>query len=81
MLQNAYLLAKIGADTAENDQHFAEILPTDAFAPPGAGLRARPLLGRLPPHEPRGRLRPFGADLLVQYYLHLDLASQFQRSL
>ena len=27
MLQNAYLVAKIGADTAENDQHFAEILP------------------------------------------------------
>ena len=27
MLQNAYLLAKIGADTAEHEQHFAEILP------------------------------------------------------
>ena len=27
MLQNAYLLAKIGADTAENEQHFAEKLP------------------------------------------------------
>ena len=27
MLQNANLLAKIGADTAENEQHFAEILP------------------------------------------------------
>ena len=26
MLTNAYLLAKIGADTAENEQHFAEIL-------------------------------------------------------
>ena len=25
MLQNAYLLAKIGADTAENERHFAEI--------------------------------------------------------
>ena len=25
--QNAYFLAKIGADTAENEQHFAEILP------------------------------------------------------
>ena len=24
MLQNAYLLAKIGADTAENEQNFAE---------------------------------------------------------
>ena len=27
MLTNAYLLAKIGADTAENEQHVAEILP------------------------------------------------------
>ena len=27
MLQNAYLLAKIGADTAENERDFAEILP------------------------------------------------------
>ncbi len=26
MLQNAYFLAKIGVDTAENEQHFAEIL-------------------------------------------------------
>ena len=26
MLQNAYLFAKIGADTTENEQHFAEIL-------------------------------------------------------
>ena len=30
MLQNAYFLAKIGADTAENEQHSAEILPKDA---------------------------------------------------
>ena len=27
MLQNAYLLAKIGADTAENEQQFAASLP------------------------------------------------------
>ena len=34
MLQNAYFLAKIGADTAENEQHFAEILQkTGADAP------------------------------------------------
>ena len=26
MLQNAYFLAKIGPDTAENEQHFAENL-------------------------------------------------------
>ena len=29
MLSNAYFAAKIGADTAENEQHFAEILPAD----------------------------------------------------
>ena len=38
MLQNAYFVAKIGADTAENEQHFAEILPTDAL---WRGLRQR----------------------------------------
>ena len=27
MLKSAYLLAKIGADTAENEQTFAEIAP------------------------------------------------------
>ena len=27
MLQNAYFVVKIGADTAENEQHFAEKLP------------------------------------------------------
>ena len=30
MLQNAYFLAKIGADTAENEQHFAEICQKSA---------------------------------------------------
>jgi hypothetical protein len=33
MLQNAYFLAKIGADTAENEQHVAEILPIDRRVP------------------------------------------------
>ena len=40
MLQNAYFLAKIGADTAENEQHFAEILPKTGnypTGPPGRG--------------------------------------------
>ena len=35
MLQNAYFLAKIGADTAENEQHFAEILPKIGNYPTG----------------------------------------------
>ena len=49
MLQNAYLLAKIGADTAENEQHFAEILPKIGNYPTGS--RWRP---RAAPGAPRG---------------------------
>ena len=43
MLQNAYSLAKIGADTAENEQHFAEILPIGRrVADHGPPTRGRP---------------------------------------
>ena len=35
MLQNAYLLAKIGADTAENERKFAENLPKLGNYPTG----------------------------------------------
>ena len=42
MLSNAYLLAKIGADTAENEQQFAEILPTDALSDVSGGGRRGP---------------------------------------
>ena len=41
MLKNAYLVAKIGADTAENEQQFAEILPIGRRAPVGAAPAAR----------------------------------------
>ena len=55
MLQNAYFLAKIGADTAENEQHFAEILPKTgnypAAGPPRAG-HPRGLGGPAPPGAP-----------------------------
>ena len=53
MPQNAYFLAKIGADTAENEQHFAEILPSarrraaapgDRRAGGGAEAHAGPIL-------------------------------------
>ena len=40
MLENAYFVAKIGADTAENEQHFAEMLPKIGNYPTG------------PPEEP-----------------------------
>ena len=36
MLQNVYLLAKIGADTAENEQHLAEICQKLATTPRAA---------------------------------------------
>ena len=36
MLQNAYFLAKIGADTAENERNFTEILPKIGNYPTGA---------------------------------------------
>ena len=35
MLQNAHLLAKIGADTAESEQLFAELLPKTGNYPTG----------------------------------------------
>ena len=44
MLQHAYFLAKIGADTAENEQHVAEIcqkLATTLRVPAAAGWTAR----------------------------------------
>ena len=44
MLQNAYFLAKIGADTAENEQHFAENLPKIGnyhTGPPGPAAAGR----------------------------------------
>ena len=41
MLQNAYFLAKIGADTAENEQHFAEILPKIGNYPTGPNASER----------------------------------------
>ncbi len=58
MLQNAYFLAKIGADTAENEQHFAEILPIDrrvaARAPGASAVGAAEAAGAWsPPRESR----------------------------
>ena len=63
MLQNAYFLAKIGADTAENDRNFAENLQRrgrrssargrgrpgeHGLLARGPGLRAAPVLRHLP---------------------------------
>ena len=53
MLSNAYLLAKIGADTAENVQRFAEILPTDALPEPASDGRSADA-GRSATAQPAG---------------------------
>ena len=67
MMQNAYFVAKIGADTAENEQHFAEILPTDGAdgrlgvilepAVPGPGTTSPGAARQLGAAGPSGLLR------------------------
>ena len=65
MLQNAYLLAKIGADTAENEQHFAKNLrKTDNPTGPGAAQEERHL------QEPAGEERgTWGEHLNFPYQI------------
>ena len=46
MLQSAYLVAKISADTAENEQHFAEILPIGRRVAEQQLVPARPVTAR-----------------------------------
>ena len=77
MLQNAYLLAKIGADTAENEQHFAEILPIGRRVADGSrrtgggGSHARRPLPRSPFCFLRRRLLGYSMTFLclVLYYI------------
>ena len=57
MLKNAYLLAEVGADTAENKQHFAEILPKTGNYPTGRCGRERRsevVVAGARPARPRG---------------------------
>ena len=67
MLQNAYFLAKIGADTAENEQHFAEILVHAAGGEREARLAEPGVLDR----EARGGPRPALAGGAGAAALHL----------
>ena len=57
MLQNAYFLAKIGADTAENEQHFADVARFRITGWPrtraSAARRGGPARPRRPPPAPR----------------------------
>ena len=52
MLQNAYFLARIGGDTAENEQQFAEILPKIGNYPKGPAPREPPRAGAGPREPP-----------------------------
>ena len=63
MLKNAYLLAKIGADPAENEQHFADNLPKIGNYPTGAIAASsfqRRVLRR--PADGAGRARARGEE-------------------
>ena len=51
------MLAKIGADTAENEQHCAEVLPIGEVEPIGKHFGGRGLAGR-PARRGRGRGLP-----------------------
>ena len=65
MLSNAYLLAKIGADAAENERNFAEILPKIGNYPTGP---------REQDDDRRGELVPGVArHALVLLRLHLSV--------
>ena len=72
MLQNAYFLAKIGADTAENEQHFAEnlpkILPKNA-ARDIAGLAAVLVTARRRPRRGPLRRRRVHLELALKPYV------------
>ena len=65
MLQNAYFLAKIGADTAENEQHFAEILPKTGNYPERRAAARGALQGLLPELGAACRDRSGGLELLL----------------
>ena len=60
MLQNAYFLAKIGADPAENERHFAEILPKIGNYPTGPRPPTEPAEGSPPLASLNARRRPGG---------------------
>ena len=72
LLKNAYLLAKIGADTAENEQHFAEILPIGRrvadgrLARPGVAVCARIAHDRAAPRTLVQPLEPSVAHAFIR---------------
>ena len=73
MLQNAYFLAKIGADTAENEQHFAEICLAAMAYDPGRSLR--PLVPELARFDGALRCRGIALTAFVCSRLRRHAAS------
>ena len=65
MLQNAYFLAKIGADTAENEQHFADILPKTGNYPTGPVAAASAAAGQ---RVAQARAAEASAEEKVKHY-------------
>ena len=63
MQKNAYLLAKIGADTSENERKLAEMLPKIGNYPPG------PLPSDTPPATMKAspRLRTGGLPVILDF--------------
>ena len=59
MMKNAYLLAKIGADPAENEQRVAEMLTKFRAAARGVSLPEGPPSTRRRPSRPRGICNKF----------------------
>ena len=80
MLQNAYFLAKIGADTAENEQHFAEILPKTGNYPTRVPGRRRRRRRRRRLRRRRGRGRPLEEDLCLFMFVPTYFQNVFQIS-
>ena len=78
MLQNAYLLAKIGADTAENERKFSENLPKIGNDPPGPAAQPVPHRAPIPVESwsqrpPSRHKEPPKVTCLLQIFGGLDL--------
>ena len=76
MLQDAYFLAKIGADTAENEQHFAEILPTFCQPTLSDDGEARP-----PPRRRHSRLPILKFDKICKFCDICKIFAEFSQKL
>ena len=72
MLQNACLVAKIGADTAENEQHFAGILPKIGNYPKGRPRPARSSFSpRVGERETSEGVTALGQPVADGYVIHI----------